>query len=76
MAFDETLFYKELSNDLIEYIAYHEGDEFVINFLLKIGYTPLELIDYISFNQQEVDSIINELVEKEVRINFGLEEKK
>lgn len=74
MKFDETLFYKELANDLIEYIAYHEGDKVVIDFLLKVGYTPKELIDYISFNQQEVDSMVNDLVEKAVRLNFGLGE--
>jgi len=74
MGFDITLFYKTLSEDLIEYIAYHDGEDIVIDFLLKLGYTPSELVDYISFSNRKVEEVVNSSVEKTVRNYFGLDE--
>ena len=70
MSFDLTLFYKEVADDLIEYIAYHEGEESVINFLLKVGHTPDHLINHLSFNEKRVESVVFDLVEKTVKESF------
>jgi FPC/CPF motif-containing protein YcgG len=74
MKFDPTLFYKGLADDLIEYISYHDGEETVINFLLKLGYTPEELIENVSFNEKDVEEVVQKTVEKTVRNYFGLDD--
>ncbi len=74
MKFDPTLFYKGLADDFIEYISYHDGEKTVINFLLKLGYTPEELIENVSFNKKNVEEVVQKTVEKTVRNYFGLDD--
>jgi hypothetical protein len=74
MKFDETLFYKQVAEDLIEFVAYHEGDQTIILYLLRIGYTPQELQDYLSFREQDVEEVVKSMVEYDVRDAFGLNE--
>lgn len=74
MKFDETLFYKQVAEDLIEYVGYHEGDEKIILFLLRIGYTPEELQNYLSFKERDVENVVKTMVEYDVRDAFGLNE--
>lgn len=47
-------FFTQLSDDLIEYISYHDGEEIVIKFLLKIGYEINDLVKILKFDETTV----------------------
>ena len=69
---EQLTFFKELSNDLIQFLAFHEEEETIINFLLKNGYTPQQLIEYGLFKENKIDEVIQKLIEDTIKETFDL----
>lgn len=62
---ERSIFFRQLADDLIEYISYHDGEEVVIKFLLKIGYTVNDLVQIARFDE-------NTILEQVVKGQFDL----
>jgi hypothetical protein len=55
--------YEDLTEDLIRVLNYKHGDEFVIEYLLKLGYKKEEdIIDELGFDRDFVNGVIEDIM--------------